>query len=54
MNKFDIIIIGAGASGVFLSLELTKIPNSATVLMLDKGAPLEKRQCPIKMGKTET
>lgn len=54
MNKFDIIIIGAGASGVFLSHELTKIPNSATVLMLDKGAPLEKRQCPIKMGKTET
>lgn len=50
MKDYDIIIVGAGASGVFLSYELTKRDNSAKVLMLDKGAPLEKRQCPIKKG----
>jgi uncharacterized FAD-dependent dehydrogenase len=54
MNKYDVIVIGAGASGVFLSYELTKLENKATVLMLDKGAPLESRACPIKLGKTET
>lgn len=54
MNKHDIIIIGAGASGVFMSYELTKIHNTASVLMLEKGAPLEERMCPIKIGKTNT
>lgn len=50
MKHYDIIIVGAGASGVFLSYELTKRDNKAKVLMIDKGAPLEKRQCPIKKG----
>lgn len=50
MKQYDIIIVGAGASGVFLSYELTKLDNSAKILMIDKGAPLEKRQCPIKSG----
>ncbi|MCC2865770.1 MAG: NAD(P)/FAD-dependent oxidoreductase [Clostridiales Family XIII bacterium] len=50
MKNYDIIIVGAGASGVFLSYELTKRDNKANVLMIDKGAPLEKRQCPIKKG----
>lgn len=54
MKKYDIIIAGAGASGVFMSYELTKLKNNASVLMLDKGAPLEKRVCPIKAGKTKT
>lgn len=52
MKKYDIIIAGAGASGVFLSYELTKLDNKAKILMVDKGAPLEKRVCPIKLGKT--
>lgn len=53
MKHYDIIIVGAGASGVFLSYELTKINNKAKVLMIDKGAGLEKRVCPIKSGKVE-
>ncbi len=52
MKKYDIIIAGAGASGVFLTYELTKLDNTAKILMVDKGAPLEKRICPIKLGKT--
>lgn len=54
MKKYDIIIIGAGASGVFMSYELTKIHNNASILMIDKGAPLEERMCPISLGKTST
>ena len=54
MKKYDIIIAGAGASGVFMAYELTKLNIGAKVLMIDKGAPLEKRVCPIKAGKTPT
>lgn len=50
MERYDIIIAGAGASGVFMAYELTKLGCGAKVLMVDKGAPLEKRQCPIKKG----
>jgi len=54
VEKYDIIIAGAGASGVFMAYELTKLNNNARVLMIDRGAPLEKRICPIKAGKTKT
>jgi len=48
MEKYDIIIVGAGAAGVFMAYELTKIDNKARVLMIEKGSALEKRVCPIK------
>lgn len=54
MKKYDVIIAGAGASGVFMSYEMTKMKNNAKILMIDKGAGLEKRVCPIKLGKTPT
>ena len=50
MKEYDIIIAGAGASGVFMSYELTKIKNNARVLMIDKGGPLSSRVCPINSG----
>ena len=53
MKKYDVIIIGAGAAGVFMSYEMTKQKNNAKILMIDKGASLEKRICPIKLGKTK-
>ncbi|MDD2217422.1 MAG: NAD(P)/FAD-dependent oxidoreductase [Eubacteriales bacterium] len=53
MKKYDIIIVGAGAAGVFLSYELTKLSNSASVLMIDKGSSLEGRICPISAGKVK-
>ncbi len=54
MKHYDIIIAGAGASGVFMSYEFTKLDTKAKVLMVDNGAPLEKRQCPISKGLTPT
>ena len=50
MNNYDVIIVGAGASGVFMSYEMARLNSDARILMLDKGAPLEKRLCPIKKG----
>ena len=49
MNKYDVIVIGSGAAGVFLAYEMTKIDNKAKVLVLEKGTALEHRICPIKM-----
>lgn len=52
MNRnYDIIIVGAGASGVFASYEFTKLNIDAKILMIDMGNPIDKRICPIKTGK---
>lgn len=53
MKNYDIIILGAGAAGVFMSYELTKLNNNAKVLVLEKGAALEERECPIHKGVTD-
>ncbi len=53
MEYYDIIAVGAGAGGVFLTYELHRLGCAAKILVLEKGAPLEERFCPIKMGKTE-
>ncbi len=53
MEKYDIIIVGAGAAGVFAAYELTKRANKAKILMIEKGETLPKRICPIKAGQSE-
>ncbi|MBK5253168.1 MAG: NAD(P)/FAD-dependent oxidoreductase [Peptostreptococcaceae bacterium] len=53
MRNYDVLIVGAGAGGVFMSYELTKLEVNAKILILDKGAELENRICPIKAGKVE-
>ena len=53
MKQYDIIIVGSGAAGVFMSYELTRRNNNATVLVLDKGEMLQNRSCPIKLGLTD-
>lgn len=54
MNKYDIVIVGAGASGVFTSYELVKTNPNIKVLMIEKGHSLEKRICPIDGVKIKT
>ncbi|MDD6154401.1 MAG: NAD(P)/FAD-dependent oxidoreductase [Eubacteriales bacterium] len=51
-EQYDIIVAGAGAGGVFMAYELTKISNKARILFIEKGAPISARKCPISMGKT--
>ncbi|MCT4596742.1 MAG: NAD(P)/FAD-dependent oxidoreductase [Vallitalea sp.] len=48
MAMYDIIIVGAGAAGVFCAYELLKNNPNQKVLMLEKGFPLDKRTCPKK------
>lgn len=52
-QQYDIIIVGAGAGGVFAAYELTKLQSGKNVLLLEKGRALEDRVCPIPEGKVE-
>ena len=46
-NKCDVLIIGAGPGGIFSAYELSKLRPDLKIIMLESGAPLEKRKCPI-------
>lgn len=44
--KYDLIIVGAGPSGIFTALEMTKKNPEKSVLIVEKGNRIEKRHCP--------
>ena len=48
---YDLIIIGAGAAGVFCAYELVKEKTDLKILMIEKGYPLNKRKCPKNLSK---
>ncbi len=54
MNKYDIIIVGAGASGIFAAYELMQVNKDIKVAMLEKGNELRKRTCPIDNKKIKS
>lgn len=51
MQNYDVIIIGAGPSGIFCAYELMKENNNLKILMVEKGRPIEKRKCPKRTTK---
>lgn len=53
MKKYDIVVVGAGAAGVFLAYELTKLNTDKKVLIIDGGRKVENRSCPITEGKVD-
>lgn len=44
--QYDVIIIGAGPSGIFCAYELKRLDAELKILMIEKGRSIEKRQCP--------
>lgn len=44
--KQDILIIGAGPSGIFTALEMLKNGSKKSITIVEKGLPVEKRHCP--------
>ena len=46
-SNYDVVIIGAGAAGVFMAYEFTKLNKGLKVCMIDRGGPISKRVCPI-------
>lgn len=50
--KYDVVIVGAGPSGLFAAREL--IANGKKVAIIDKGKKISERSCPLKEGRTKT
>ncbi|MGI6005440.1 MAG: NAD(P)/FAD-dependent oxidoreductase [Christensenellales bacterium] len=44
--KSDIVIVGAGPSGIFTALELLRLGSKKKMILVEKGLPVEKRRCP--------
>ncbi len=42
----DIVIVGAGPSGIFTALELLRKESKKSILIVEKGQPVEFRHCP--------
>ena len=49
--KKDVIIIGAGPAGLFCAYELVKNNPKLKITILDKGASVKKRMCPMNAKK---
>lgn len=49
---YDVIIVGAGPSGIFTAYELKRNSKDLKVLLIEKGRSIEKRICPKrKLGR---
>lgn len=48
MYDYDVIVIGAGPSGIFTALELEKLAPEKTVLVVDTGSTIDRRACPAR------
>ncbi|MPW25293.1 FAD-dependent oxidoreductase [Alkalibaculum sp. M08DMB] len=46
MERYDVIIVGAGPAGIFCAMELMDKNKDLKVLMFEKGNSIEKRICP--------
>ena len=47
MNKYDVIIVGAGPSGYFCAYELAHKCNDLKILLVDRGKNIYERKCPV-------
>ena len=50
-GNYDVIIIGAGPSGIFCAYTLIEKRPDLKILMIEKGRPIEKRVCPKRKTK---
>ncbi len=51
MNKYDVIIVGAGPCGIYCAYELITKNKNLKVLLADKGKDIYHRTCPVLEGK---
>ncbi|MDY2618990.1 MAG: NAD(P)/FAD-dependent oxidoreductase [Oscillospiraceae bacterium] len=52
-TRYDVAIIGCGEAGIFAGYELKKLRPELNVLVMDQGADIYTRQCPIVSGKVD-
>ncbi len=46
MDKYDVIIVGAGPAGIFTALEMLRRGSEKKILIVEKGKAIENRRCP--------
>ena len=46
MEKYDLIIVGAGPAGIFTAVELLRHGSQKKILLVEKGKSVEQRRCP--------
>lgn len=46
-TKYDVIVVGAGPTGIYSTYELIKKKPGIKVLLIDKGMDIYRRNCPI-------
>ena len=51
MNKYDVVIVGAGPAGIFAAYELHEQNPELKVLLIDKGHDIYNRNCPVLQHK---
>ncbi len=49
---YDVAIVGAGPAGIFTALELIRNKSNKSILMIEKGKPVEERKCPKNITNT--
>ncbi|MGN0327933.1 MAG: NAD(P)/FAD-dependent oxidoreductase [Lachnospira sp.] len=54
MNKYDIIIVGAGPGGIFSAYELINKNSDLKIGVFEMGHSLDKRHCPIDGDKIKS
>ena len=47
MKNYDIIVVGAGPSAVFLAYEMVAQKSDKKILLVEQGRSVDKRVCPI-------
>ena len=48
MYDYDVIVIGAGPSGIFTALEMDRLAPGKKVLVIDSGSTIDRRSCPAR------
>ena len=46
-NKYDVVIVGAGPTGIYSAYELVKLKPGIKVMLIDKGNDIYHRNFPI-------
>ena len=47
MNKYDVVIVGAGPAGIYCAYELVEKNPKLNVLLIEKGYDIFNRRCPV-------
>ncbi len=50
-QKYDVVIIGAGPSGIFCAYRLKELKKDLRILVIEKGKSIEQRNCPKRTTK---